>query len=407
MSGHARVALACCAVLAASAAHAATERGASKKDLARIDALVAKRQYLSAARAIDAVPALRAKPRLLRELSHILVTYYAVNINFRIFSLADLKPGDDLAKLRATPGQYTVVGGDWEKVLKDALAAHPLDADVQFAVGEYLSRGQACACANLEVFTGEMADDFPYLEAAWRGGIHDAWSLFRMGVHHMGAEPPDFRKAAALFEASLKERPDFVPAHYEAAFAYFRLKELGPARAHALAAAGRNHDKKLDADAYDVLGRIELTAGNGAAGEKALRTALELRPGHESAFTALLHELRTEGRFADYKKLAAAYIALDHANTYPFGVYLDYLRRVGLVDADRELGDELAARQWSRPEEIGATFYGLGVLAELDGKKPLAHERYQRSLDALRKVAKPQEGSIETVAELVRRTGGK
>jgi tetratricopeptide (TPR) repeat protein len=400
MSRPARLAFACCAALAASPAH-----GAAGKELARIDALVAKHRYLSAARAIQDAPALRSQPRFLRSLSHILVTYYAVNINFRIFSLADLAQGQDLEAIRRTPGQYTVVGADWERALRDALAAHPLDPDVQFAVGEYLSRAQTCGCAKLEVFTGSMADEFPYLEAAYRGGVHDSWSLFRMGVHHMGGEKPDFRAAAELFEASLKEDPGRLPVHYEAAVAYFRLKELEPARTHALATAGRNHDRKLDADAYEMLGRIELTAGRSAAAEKALRTALELRPEHEAAFMALLHQLRTEERFADYKKVAAAYVALDYANTYPFGVYLGYLRRVGLVDADRELGRELAARKYERPEEIGATFYSLGILAELDSDKALAHERYRRSLEALRREASPPKESIETLTELVRRTG--
>jgi hypothetical protein len=114
--------------------------------------------------------------------------------------------------------------------------------------------------------------------------------------------------------------------------------------------------------------------------------------------------LRSEKRFAEYKKVAAAYIALDYANTYPFGVYLGYLARAGLVDADRELGRELAAREYSGPKEIGAAFYGLGHLAELDSDRALAHRHFTRSLEALRKQDDPPKGSVEALVELVRRT---
>ncbi len=166
-------------------------------------------------------------------------------------------------------------------------------------------------------------------------------------------------------------------------------------------------DQALDADTYHVQGRIELALGDTVAGEKALRKALELRPIHEGAFPALLELLRSEKRFGDYKKIAAAYIALDYGNTYPFGVYLEYLARAGLVDADRDLGRELAARSYPGPRDTGAVFFGLGHLAELDSDRALAHEHYTRSLEALRKQDKPPNGAVEAVTELVRRTASQ
>lgn len=395
--------VACGSLLAVpTTAHAAFE-----KEQAEIDGLVAAKKYLSAAQYIDSRPELRAQPRYLRELSHILVTYYAMTFNFRLFSLRDLEATEQIEKVRGSSGAFTILGGDWEKVLRDALDASPDDPNIHFAVGEYLSRGKACGCAKPELFVGANAEEFPHLDAAFRAGIRDYWSLFRMGVHHLSAEPPNLQKAVELFEASSTEKPDFADSHYNAAIAYFWLKDYPAARKHADLAAGRYGDNKLDADSFNVQGRIYLAMEAGSDAEKALRRALELQPSHEGAFVALLDLLRSAKRFPEYKTVASSYIALEYGNTYPFGVYLQSVMKAGVSDADRELGRELAARAYSGPREVGAVFYGLGHLAELDSDRPLAHTRYQRSLEALRQQETAPKGAVQAVTELVRRTAAE
>lgn len=378
--------------------------GALEKEQGEIERLLSQRKYLSAASYIDQRPELSAQPRLLRQLSHILVNFYATTINFRMFALRDLEEGEEIEKVRGTPGQYTMIGGDLEKRLHDALAKHPDDVDIQFAVGEYLSAGKACGCARPELFVGESADEFPYLERAYRAGIRDYWSLFRMGVHHLSGAKPDLPKAVELFEASLKERPDYVDTHYNAAIAYFWLKDYPSAEKHSTATLGRYGNPKLDADAFNVHARVQGALGNAAAAEKAFERALELRPAHEGAFAGLLAFLRSQKRYEEYRRRAAAFIALDYGNTYPFGVYLDFVGRAGLIDADKDLARDLAARNYAGPKEVGAVFYGLGRLAELASDRTLAHHNYRTSLGALRKLEKPPAGAVEALTGLVERT---
>lgn len=377
---------------------------AFEKEHGEIDRLLSQRKYLSAASYIEQRPELSRLPRFLRQLSHILVTDYAMTINFRMFALKDLKEGEDIERVRGTPGQYTLIGGDLERRLYDALAAHREDPDIQFAVGEYLSLGKACGCARPELFEGESANEFPYLERAHRAGIRDSWSLFRMGVHHLSGTRPDLPRAVELFETSLKEKPDNVAAHYNAAIAYLLLEDFASAEKHSAAALGKYEDAMLDADTFNVHGKVEQALGKESAAEKSFERALALNPAHEGAFVALLSLLRSQKRFDDYGSRAAAFVALDYANTYPFGVYLDSVARAGFADADRLLGQRLAARSYAGPKEVGAVFYGLGRLAELGEDLPLAHQQYRKSLDALRKQEKPPAGSIEALTALVERT---
>lgn len=394
-----RLALACCAVLGASPARAAFE-----KEQAEIDALLARGKVLSAAQYIDGRPELRSQPRFLRSFSHILVTSYATTVNFKLFALRDLEAGEAIEKIRGTPGQYLMIGGDLERRLHEALTARPGDPDVQFAVGEYLSRGKACRCLQPELFTGESGDEFPYLERAWRAGIHDDWSLFRMGVHFLAADQPDPARAAEFLEKSLKTNPNQVAAHYNAAIAWLQLGKPAAAREHSAAALGRYGERDLDADTYHVHGRVEQALGDAKAAEAAYRKALERRPPHHGAFRALLDQLRSQKREAEYQRLAAAFIALDYANTWPFGVYLSSVQEAGIGEADRALGRELAAREYASPLEVGAVFYGLGKLAELGSDTSLAHRHYRKSLEGLRKAEKPPPGAVEVVTALVERT---
>jgi tetratricopeptide (TPR) repeat protein len=281
-----------------------------------------------------------------------------MTLNFRMFALRDLEKGEELEKVRGAPGKYVMVGGDWEKTLHDAVEAKPDDPDIQFAVGEFLSRGKACGCAKPELFVGEGADEFPYFDRAYRAGISDYWSLFRMGVHHMSGGKPDLAKAVVLFEQSLKEKADHVATRYNAAVAHFWLKEYASARKHSAQAVGRYGTPQLDADTYNVHARVELSLGDAAAAEKAFRKALELRPPHEGAFTGLLALLGPES----LRRLPAARRCLhrpDYRNTYPSVSTLACQRLASSTPIG--IARELAAREYAPPGGSGAAVGSLGT----------------------------------------------
>lgn len=375
-----------------------------EKEQSEFDAMVAQRKYQSAAAYIQGRPDLMAQPRFLRRLSHVLVTYYTMNINFTFFAVKDLQEGERIEDLRGAPGTHQLASGDWEQVLFEAMEKRPADPDLNFAVGEYLSRGQACGCARPQRFVGAKGDEFPYFERAYRAGIFDYWSLFRMGVHHMAGDTAALHTAVHLFDESLKEKPDHVATHYNEAVAHVWLGEYALARAHSLQALGRYGNPALDADTYNVQARIELALGDRAAAGKAFARALELKSSHPDAFTGFLGLLRADGQFAEYKRRVLAFAALDFANTWPLGVYAEYVRKAGATDADREIARSLAARQYARDEEVGAVFYNLGRMAEWDGERTLAHARFRKSLEALKRCQRAPPGSIEALTELVKRT---
>jgi tetratricopeptide (TPR) repeat protein len=374
-----------------------------EKEQAALDALMAKRQYASAAEYIHSRPNLLNEPRFFRQLSHILTNYYTFQVNFGLFATRDLKEGERLEDVRGAKGDHKMVGGDWEKSLYDTLKKHPESPDINFAVGEYLSLGQLCGCTSLRLFRGEQADDFFYFERAYKGDVFDYWSLFRMGNHYAGGPSPDLKKATGYYEKSLKLNPDYTETHYNLASVYYSLGDYVSAKKHSAKTLGKYPDATLNADSYANYGRIEAALGNYTSAEKNYQKAREYVFWHAPTFNELANLYRKTRRFDAYKKTVNDYIALDYGNTYTFNVYVDYLADHKLIKEDREIVTELAKRQYSRTEEIGAVFFNLGRIAEMERNTALAAQHYAKSLGALKKLPNPPPGAIEALTHSINR----
>jgi len=378
-----------------------------EKEQATLDALVAKRQYASAADYIHSRPNLLGEPRFFRQLSHILTNYYTFQVNFGLFATRDLKDGERLEDVRGARGDHKMVGGDWEKSLYDTLKKHPESPDINFAVGEYLSLGHLCGCTSLRLFRGEQADDFRHFERAYKGGVYDYWSLFRMGNHYASGPNPDRKKAIVFYEKSLQLNADYTEAHYNLASVYYSQGDYKTAKKHSSETLGKYPDAALNADSYANYGRIEAALGNYSSAEKNYQKAREYVFWHAPTFNELANLYRKTRRFDAYKKTVNDYIALDYGNTYTFNVYVDYLADQKLIKEDREIVTALAKRQYSRTEEIGAVFFNLGRVAEMEGNAGLALQHYSKSLEALKKLPNPPPGAIEALTQSINRLKSK
>ena len=367
---------------------------------ATINKMVINRQYASAGLYINNRADLLKEPRFLRQLSHILVTDYTMAISFELFALKDIHDGERLEELRGAPGTYQLVGGEWEKVLYEAFQKYPESPDINFAVGEYLSRKEVCSCGNAEYFVGEQARDYRYFDLAYKAGIVDYWSLFRIGNHYF-RNPGGARQAVFFFLKSLALNPENIDANYNIASAYYQIKDYPAAKVYAEKTLGQYHDASFNADTYVTYARIEAALGNHSAAERAYQKAIALKDWDERAFTGLLDIYRTTKRFGEYKQRVAEYIALDYSNTYTFNVYVDYLSQAGMVSADREIMREFALKTFTRPEERGAVFFNLGRIAEIEKNDRVALVYYDKSLAALKELKLPPQGSMEALTQAI------
>jgi|GEM_PF-2641609 len=362
---------------------------------AHIQALVAAGKFKSAADYIVDRKALFARPRFVRQYTHILTTDYAYTINFSMFALKDLHKGQSIEAVRGKPGKYSLVGGPLDELLYKRFKRDPDSPDLNYALGEYLSRGAACGCRKPGPLKDLSADDGPYFLKAYRHGVSDAWSLFRIALdyHKQG----NTEKAIAFYRKSLAEEPDNADANYNLAFLYYQKGDLNRAKRHVARSLKAYRDAGPKADAYALQGLVRMGLKDSNGAEHSLRQALKAQRWNRQAFSALLGLYRRTGQHEKYVSRAEGYIALDYGNTYTFNAYVSFLRQNGQTRDDRKVERDLLGLKPKGAQQTGALYYNLGRMADMRDDRAAALKRYRRALAALKTLKKPPQGAIPAI----------
>ena len=366
-----------------------------------IDKFLQRNKYASAAKYISQHPELKQEPQFVRQLTHILVNYYVQAINFKVFSLKDIESGDDIKNHRGKAGSSEIVGGDLEKLLHNMVQKHPDSADINFAVGEYLSRMQNCGCGRPMLFKGASADDFPYFLKAYEEGLYDYWSLFRIGFHYHRSNDIILQETVVYYEKSLELNQEYTPAAYNAAVIYYSLKNYPKAKQYAGMAIEGYTAPDLKADSYDVYGSIELAQKDYVSAENNLKKALELKKWHPNSFIGLNRLYRDTDQQEKYLMHVLDYIALDYSNTYMFNVYANFLAKEGIQPIDKKIYQQLCELELKKPKQIGAINFNLGKMAELLEDKTAALAHYQKAQKVFKTMDEPPRGAVEALDQMI------
>jgi tetratricopeptide (TPR) repeat protein len=364
-----------------------------------IDRLVNSKKYLSAARYISTRPELMKDDRYLQRFTSILVNDYAMTIEYTIFGLRDLEPGENIEKVRGSAGTYEMLGLKLEDELFARYQKNPKSPYLNLAIGDFLSHQTVCGCGQPRKFTGAKRNDFPYFKTAYDAGLRDSWQLFRMGVHNQ--QSGKYQDAISLYQQSLKLDPHSQDALYNLALSYFQDHQDARARVYAKQALGGYHDPDLNSDTYDLYGSILYAAGEKTAGAKNFLKAMKLQKWHPHAFYMLALYYRDQKLRKNYIDLVNKYIALDYGNSYLFNRYVEFLSQNGFSPDDQKIIDSLGGRKFKTHLETGAVHFNLGKLARARGKKQQAREHFKISLAAMEKVKNPPEGAIETLRSIL------
>lgn len=364
------------------------------KEDTTVDALIAKRAYLSFATYVHDHPALLDQPRYVRLYTHVLTTQYTFAINFSIFTLKDLKPGEHAEDFRGKPGTYEFAGTGLDDLLYNQIKAHPDSPDINYAVGEYLSRGESCGCRHgpLRDLSGSATD---YFTKAYRSGVYDDWSLFQLGVaqHSQG----HFDTAIGYYIKALALNPNAVDPEYNLATAYFAKHDYKKAKLYVEKTLGRYKDSGLSADSYAMHGLILTALHDDTKAEQSFVEAQKLQRWQPEAFTGLLDLYRRKKERDKYIECAERYIALDYGNPYAFNQYVDYVQSRGSTHEDGRVEHDLLALKLTDAEKNGALYFNLARLADQRGDRVEALIRYRRSLSALKAASKRNDQAINVV----------
>lgn len=388
-----------------SVVQAAPGHAAFEQEKYRFYELLAQDRYLAAGQFLAGRKDLLNEPFFIREYTHLLVDKYITTVNFTLFALKDLGFGEEVLELRGKTHDSVIVGASLEELLHTRLAKFPDNPEVNFAVGEYLSRGKACGCFQMpRYFNGDKGDEFPYLAKAYDGGVFDYWSLFRLGMHYHRArsgEDASLDKAIAFYKKSAELNAGHNASTYNLAVAYFQKGDDRSAEKYAERALGKYDNDSLNADTYILYASIKQALGKTSEAEYSYERVLFLRNWDDSAFASLLAIYRATGKKEKYMKLVQDYIAIDYSNNFLFSNYFSFISDQGVNEWDKQIFKAIGARDFKKQAEMGAVSYSLGRFAELIGNRQQALRWYQKALDAFLSVAEPPDGAIAALRLLV------
>jgi tetratricopeptide (TPR) repeat protein len=370
-----------------------------EKEEAEIQALLGENKFETAASYIYDHKGLLTEPRFVRLYTHILTTKYLQTINYSIFALKDLEAGERVEDLRGKKGTFQIVSGALDEFLYERIKDNPDSAEINFAVGEYLSRGAACGCRAPGPLKDLSGEDGVYFIKAYEAGVFDEWSLFRIGVYQHAKGKLD--KAIVFYKKASEADPNNADAIYNLAAAYYQKRDLGLARKYAEQTLGKYEDKKLSADAYAMHGLILVGLGDDLAAERSLEKALNLNIGHSNAFFDLLGVYRRTKQNDKYIKRVLDFIALDYSNTYTFNIYINYLSGNEPDELDGEIEKRLLKLELKDTKQIGALYFNLARVADVRKDNAAAIKRYRRSLEAIKSLEKAPPGAIKSITNRI------
>ena len=380
-------------------------QAAFEQEKHRFYQLLAEGSYLSAGQYLVDRKKLLNEPFFIREYTHLLVDKYITTSNFTLFSLKDLKIGEEVEELRGNTLDSVIVGGSLEEFLYTRLKKFPESPEVNFAVAEYISKGRASGLYQMpKYFNAEEGDEFRYLVKSYNGGVFDYWSLFRLGTHYQrdqssGGSSQD--KAISFYKKSLGLNPEHTASKYNLAVAYFQKGDDISAEKYAEKALAKYDNDSLNADTYLLYARIMQVRGATRDAEYSYERAISLRKWDDEAFVSLLTIYRQTNRKEKYLKLVTNYISIDYSNNFLFDNYFVFISNQGITAWDKELIRTLVDRKYEKKAEEGAIFYNLGRFAEITGAGQKALKWYQKALDIFMADPEPPDGAIAALGRLI------
>lgn len=252
-------------VSAMGAAQAQNERATLKK----AEGLVAQRQYASAFAMLDELDPTNDRPAVLAMKSDIVLHYFAQSMNHMVFSLVDLKKGENLDSVRRNFEMGDAFAFDVDSLSRRLLATHPGDQSL-------LSTHAAYHKALLDDYGDDLWMTYlaPECKALLQQATESADACSQLGYFYTSDESTA-DSAAYYFRRAVALRDTLWEAHYNLGVMEYQLGHNDKALAHLERAWKGYRVPRLKGDAARVMAIIyDQALKNTAKAERYYRQAV-------------------------------------------------------------------------------------------------------------------------------------
>ena len=221
--------------------------------LKKAESLIEKRQYLSAFETLEKADPKNQNADILYLKTEIVLKYFARSKNHQIFALHDLAENEDLLELRTqNEGTYSMQIFQADSLIKNLLKDEPDNFKLHYILGRYyqevyMKYGESPNMPET-VLLKHMEMHFGI---AYKNGIKKPMAAYGIGFYHLMQD--DFSSAIPYLKDCTKLDPDYVPAHYNLAYAYLQLNRRSESIQSAKKAFALYEDQTLKADAARMI----------------------------------------------------------------------------------------------------------------------------------------------------------
>ena len=221
--------------------------------LKKAESLVEERQYLSAFETLEKADPKNQNADILYLKTEIVLKYFVRSINHQIFALHDLAENEDLLELRMqSEGSYSMQVFQADSLIKNLLKDEPDNFKLHYILGRYyqevyMKYGESPNMPET-VLLKHMEMHFGI---AYKNGIKKPMAAYGIGFYHLMQE--DFSSAIPYLIDCTKLDSNYIPAHYNLAYAYLQLNRRTEAIAAAQKAFVLYEDQTLKADAARMI----------------------------------------------------------------------------------------------------------------------------------------------------------
>jgi tetratricopeptide (TPR) repeat protein len=338
-------------------------------ELERIESLEEERQYLTA---VTSAYDLREKyddPRIIYRITHISINNFGSSLNHKLFGFKNLTEDEDIYEVRRNGGEFTMVYGDLEALLKESAEKFPDSPVIYEAVADYYLDLKMRYGDQLEYSIQDL-DGFilEHYMQAYELGSRKEKVISNIGEYSM--RKGDLEKGISFYRQAIKMDSENPTYNYNLGYALGRLGRFDEALPYSEKSMLLYTNPDFKADALMMYGHQNLKIGQDERAKVSLLKALELKPALWHASNYLIAILLKQNNDVEAKEKTEESIKLNKRNFNALSSFLSTYRNHNKDNLFREILNELIEYYNESELDQGTMHYYLALsYIDTDGLK--------------------------------------
>ncbi|WP_372651006.1 tetratricopeptide repeat protein [Draconibacterium sp.] len=192
---------------------------AQKEVIAEANKLIDLKKYESAYKLLDNADPNNEKPEIAIAKTNLVLNYYVTTKMHQIFALKDLTPGEELAAIRGSEGNFSNYKFSPNTVLPDLIEKYPGNYELQKELGNFYHEIHLKYDDNWLLPDSVLVDKFKsYYLTAHKNGVFDSWSAY--GIGYACLINLDYEASIPFFKKSIELNSKDPYSNYNLAYAY-------------------------------------------------------------------------------------------------------------------------------------------------------------------------------------------